>query len=228
MANLRKIFRFEQVMNNILNFSGVFNDENWLPEGLSYFDFRTLEGCSCYCSPESESIIRKAVTKCGKAGVCWIDTGDYHYISLFRIELLKEPFLLALFDNHPDDEPDSLSSGLLSCGNWVKQARERISLMKGDYRNSDSLPGTLPVFLSIDLDVLSRVFARTDWTHGDMSVTTLLSSIDKIRETHPIAGVDICGGLTVAKGARAEDLSINAGTRSLLYSYFQSHPPVSG
>ena len=38
----------------------------------------------------------------------------------------------------------------------------------------------------------------------------------------------LCGGLTVAKGARAEDLSINAGTRSLLYSYFQSHPPVSG
>ncbi|MBO6170059.1 MAG: hypothetical protein J6O51_08840 [Bacteroidales bacterium] len=215
-------------MNAILNLSGAFQDESWDLEGSRWLDFRSLEACCCYCSEESAAILRSRLATETKAGVCWTDTGDYHYISLFRMEQIKEPFALCLFDNHPDDEEDSLGSGMLSCGNWVKFARESLPLMKSDFRNTTDIPGDTAVFLSIDLDVLSADWARTDWSQGDMTLQELLEALDIIRASHRILAVDICGGLTVAKGAKPADLSINTRTRNILASYFDSHPPVAG
>ena len=160
--------------------------------------------------------------------VHWIDTGDYHYITKFWLERLGEPFLLSLFDNHPDDGQDSLGGGLLSCGNWVAACKDKLPLMRGSFRNTASLPRSLPVYLSIDLDVLSPQWARTDWSQGEMSLPELIQAIDAISKEHRVLGVDICGGLTVAKGARPADLSINVRTRMLLTDYLSSHPLVSG
>lgn len=215
-------------MHTILNLSGVYDDEGWLLTGAARLDFRTLEECCCYCSHEALDALRRAIGRQDVSGIHWIDTGDYHYITKLWLEGLSEPFLLALFDNHPDDEADSLGSGLLSCGNWVQAAREDIPLMKADFLNTSDIPGTLPVYLSIDLDVLSPEWARTDWSQGDMTVDELICSVERIHGTHRILGVDICGGITVAKGARPADLAVNVRTRKLLAAYFDSHPLVSG
>ena len=211
-------------MNTIINLSGVYDDEGRVPEAAHTLDLRALDGCCCYCAPAAAGTIRQAMDKASAAGIHWIDTGDYHYITKFWLEKLREPFLLALFDNHPDDEADTLDSGLLSCGNWVAAARDELELMKGDFRNEISLPGSLPVYLSIDLDVLSPEWARTDWSQGTMSLPELLDAIGRIAAGHRILGVDICGGLTVAKGARPADLAVNGHTRQLLSDYFSSHP----
>ena len=215
-------------MHTILNLSGVYDDEGWLPAGAVELDFRALEGCCCYCSGEAQQVLRQAIGKQAVSGIHWIDTGDFHYITKLWLERLQEPFQLALFDNHPDDEADTLGSGLLSCGNWVKAAREDIPAMKADYLNTSGILSGLPVYLSIDLDVLSAEWARTDWSQGTMTAEELLGLIDNISSTHRILGVDICGGLTAAKGARPADLSVNVRTRKLLAAYFDSHPLVAG
>ena len=75
---------------------------------------------------------------------------------------------------------------------------------------------------------MPREFARTDWSQGEMSLEALLSAIETISAEHRILGVDICGGLTVAKGATAEDLAINKRTRNALAGYFSSHPLLQG
>ena len=213
-------------MHTILNLSGVYDDEGWLPEGVSVLDLRTLEGCFCYCSPKALDALRQVIEKQEVSGIHWIDTGDFHYISKLWLEKISEPFVLALFDNHPDDEDDTLGSGMLSCGNWVKAAREDFTLMKKNYQNVHHIPGSLPVYLSVDLDVLSPDWARTDWSQGSMTTSQLLDAIEHIRSTHRILGVDICGGFTVAQGARPDDLAINVRTRNILLSYFDSHPLV--
>ena len=110
----------------------------------------------------------------------------------------------------------------------LKLSKDKLPLMRGSFRNTASLPRSLPVYLSIDLDVLSPQWARTDWSQGEMSLPELIQAIDAISKEHRVLGVDICGGLTVAKGARPADLSINVRTRMLLTDYLSSHPLVSG
>ena len=211
-------------MNIIMNISGVFDDESWTPEGATVMDFRSLEGCNCYCTEEAASTFRKAMDPLPLHGVHWIDTGDYHYLSKLWMEKIAEPFSLALFDNHPDDQEDAFGSGLLSCGSWVAKAREDLPLMKSTALNCTELPAGLPVYLSIDLDVMPREYARTDWSQGEMPLDALLSAVSAISAEHRILGADICGGLTVAKGATAEDLAVNSRTRNALAAYFLSHP----
>ena len=116
----------------------------------------------------------------------------------------------------------------IDTGDWVAACKDKLPLMRGSFRNTASLPRSLPVYLSIDLDVLSPQWARTDWSQGEMSLPELLQAIDAISKEHRVLGVDICGGLTVAKGARPADLSINVRTRMLLTDYLSSHPLVSG
>lgn len=87
-------------------------------------DFSTLEGTNCYCSEESAARIRQAISGLPLSAVHMIGTGDYHYISLFWLERIREPFSLVLFDNHPDDQPSAFSPDTLSCGSWVAEARK--------------------------------------------------------------------------------------------------------
>ena len=207
-------------MNILINISGVYKDEGWTPSDAISLDLEDLHGCCCYCAPEAESTIRQAIAPYPAAGLHWIDTGDYHYISKLWMEKLEEPFILALFDNHPDDQESAFGS-LLSCGSWVLAARRDLPLMKADYLNPSGILEKLPVYLSIDMDVLPRQYARTDWDQGEMTPDGLLTAIDRIAEGHRILGADICGGLSSAKGALAEDLAVNSRTRELLDSYFK-------
>lgn len=206
-------------MNIFINISGVYDEESWLPEGSQVIDLRHLEGCCCYCDPGAEASLREAIAPYPVCGLHWIDTGDYHYLSKLWMEKIDEPFVMALFDNHPDDQPGAFGD-LLSCGSWVQSARKGLPMMKADYLNTGAIPGDLPVYLSIDLDVMPGQFARTDWDQGEMSPESLLAAIDEIARGHRILGADICGGLTSSKGALAEDFAVNSRTRKLLNSYF--------
>lgn len=215
-------------MTTILHLSALYAEEGWAPEGSLALELCHLEGTNCYCSPEAENALRHAVATIPYGGINWIDTGDYHYISKLMLERICEPFILALYDNHPDDQDGAFDSGVLSCGNWVKMAREGLPLMKSDYLNTPEIPEGLPVYLSVDLDVLSKEYARTDWTQGDMALSRLLSDIGRIGAGHRLLGVDICGGLTAGKGSTAEDLRINTRTRLILQDYLSSQPLLEG
>ena len=88
--------------------------------------------------------------------------------------------------------------------------------MQKDYLNTADIPEGLPIFLSIDIDVLSLAYARTDWDQGSMTLDELLSAVGRIVAEHRVLGIDICGGITAAKGATAEDFLVNARTRAVL------------
>ena len=203
-------------MSTILHLSELYAEEAWSPAGSQAVDLTGIEGTSCYCSPEAEDALRERLAGLPQGGLFWIDTGDYHYISKLRLERIREPFALVLYDNHPDDQPGAFGSGLLSCGGWVQTARDTLPLLKKVFLNTLPEDSSLPVFLSLDLDVLSPAFARTDWDQGSMTMEELLTAIDRIMTAHRVLGVDVCGGITAAKGGTAEDRRINAGTRAVL------------
>ena len=115
-------------------------------------DFSAIEGTSCYCSEEAAAKIRNALLSVPLEAIHKIGTGDYHYVTLFMLEKISEPFSFVLFDNHPDDQEGEFGSELLSCGSWVREAR-RLPLLKdcrwigrtADFSRLEALPGSLPV-----------------------------------------------------------------------------------
>lgn len=182
--------------------------------------FDQLDGTNCFCSEESADAIRSAIGTLPVEAIHMIGTGDYHYISLFWLEKIEEDFTLMLYDNHPDDQESAFGSDILSCGSWVRNARElehvkAFSWFRGD-GTYDPLPDGLPVYLSVDLDVLSREFAHTDWSQGDVTLDALCRHISETLASHRLIGADICGGLTEQKGASPEDWALNASTEEAL------------
>ena len=190
-------------------------------------DFSGLEGTNCYCSAESAAVIRQEIAGLPAAAFHCIGTGDYHYQTLFWLEKLQEPFCLVLFDNHPDDQDGAFGGELLSCGGWVAAAR-RLPCCRADVwiRSAADFPALerlpeLPVYLSIDLDVLSEAYARTDWDQGTMNLDGLKGALRRVIASRRLLGVDLCGGNTVQKGASPEDIALNASTGEALYGIFR-------
>ena len=85
---------------------------------------------------------------------------------------------------------------------------------------------TLPLYISIDKDVLCPDDAQTTWSQGDMKLTTLLSGVKTVLECAKktggeIVGVDICGEADVeaAHENEANDLA-NEKLLEILNTYF--------
>lgn len=71
-----------------------------------------------------------------------------------------------------------------------------------------------PIYISVDKDVLDRRNAVTNWDQGSMTLQQLLDIIHELKQTHPLAGVDICGELPLnpvelLTGERARQLKKN-------------------
>ncbi len=192
-----------------------------------FADFSSFEGTNCYCSADSADRIRQELAGLPLHAFHYIGTGDYHYQTLFWLERVEEPFSLVLFDHHPDDQEGAFGDDLLSCGGWVARARRLPGLQAdvwirdaADFPALDALP-PLPVYLSLDLDVLSEQFARTDWDQGAMTLEEMQTALRALAASRRILGVDLCGGNTPEKGASPEDLALNASTGEALYGIFR-------
>ncbi len=143
---------------------------------------------------------------------------------------LQEPFALVLLDWHPDDQPGAFGDELLSCGNWVAAARKNLPLLRADVwiqRFSDlsgacsALPEGLPLFLSVDLDILSPAVFRTDWDQGEMDFAQLLEAISTVCRGRRLLGVDLCGA---AGAAPSCDLAQNAAVLKRLDNFLRQMP----
>ena len=229
--HLAPIFTFQ------LDFSGVYDEENFRPDGAVRIDLTDLQGTECYCDPGSAAEIRRRIAKAVSARpdeasgspafpVHWIDGGDYHYASRFWLERIARPFCLVLIDHHPDDQPGAFGGELLSCGAWVADARRDLSAMRGTVwingAGQDLRLPDLPVYLSIDKDVLSKEYASTNWDQGSMTLAQLKETLRAIAAQREILGIDVCGELSAAKGAAARDYAINRATNLELQEFFVS------
>lgn len=225
----------------VADFSDVYEAEGFLPylQGRSlpmrHVELGEIEGTVCYCDAAAEAEIRRRLAPVADAGIRWIDSGDYHYVTKILAEFQQEPFVLVLVDNHPDDQEPAFE-GVLSCGSWVKALKESQPLLKDvwtlgpDHRicsagvnrelneDIDDLMEALEgqrIYLSIDKDVLCREESRTDWSQGSYTRETLAGWIRKLMRLNVVA-IDLCGELAPAKGATPEDLRINGETNRYL------------
>ncbi|MCK9160415.1 MAG: arginase family protein [Bacteroidaceae bacterium] len=104
----------------IMDFSGVYKYASFYKHQYFYWvDCTDLHGVRYFCDNSSQRIIRQRISSFSPEGIHFIDSGNYHYVSLLWTDKIREPFALIVFDHHPDMKP-SVFGNLMSCGSWVK------------------------------------------------------------------------------------------------------------
>lgn len=219
----------------ITDFSAVYADQGFrealVGSGVPFHwvDCRDIEGTRCYCDADAAAEIdRRLAPYLGVPGIHWIDSGDYHYLSLFYARACRSPFTLVLLDNHPDDQEPEFP-GVLSCGSWVRELRRTCPdlvdvVSYGPDGARPALPAPLgPVYISLDKDILSPAYARTDWSQGSFTLEEVEDIVRQVvSSSGSVLGVDICGELSADHGARPEDNRINLATNLSLMSFLTS------
>lgn len=109
----------------VLDFTGTAGKEH---ESAVRYDFRKLAGTDGYCSEEASIVLKRKLGEFGYEGIHFLDSGNYHYLTKFFLDQIREPFDLAVFDNHTDMQPSALLP-LLSCGNWLLETLKENSLV---------------------------------------------------------------------------------------------------
>ena len=219
-----------------INLSGIYDG---FPSELNCKD---INGTNCYCDDYAKERLRKRLQDVSLERVHFIDSGNYHYLSYFFLERIQEDFALVLLDHHPDYQPPSFGD-ILSCGGWVKNAFEEFEHLKKVYMvdvdedlfyqlkdvppeicllkkdELEKISADLPIYVSLDKDVLSEDEAATDWDQGDMKLSELLDIMSVLQE-HRLLGVDVCGEKKEAP--TDSEIETNRKINETIYNFFDN------
>ena len=206
----------------IMNFSGVYEAEGFYKNhGYVWVDCKDIKGTNCYCDEEGENAIREAIRELGPEGIHFLDSGNYHYVSKIWLEKIAEEFELLVLDHHTDMQMPMFGN-ILSCGGWIQAALDTNTRLKRVYLagppsmeaeadrervvgiNEEELktPGCisrhlknsgLPLYISLDKDILTRSCAITNWDQGEAQLEDVLACIKEAASCRSIIGVDVCG-----------------------------------
>ena len=118
-----------------------------------------------------------------------LSCGGWIAVSLEELPLLQEVILVG-----PDEEaytqvePDLQQKVLFL-------SREKLSTMTAEEKESffNNLSEDLPLYVSVDKDVLCKGDASTTWSQGDMLLSELMSFLELVLERQNILGMDVCG-----------------------------------
>ena len=80
----------------------------------------------------------------------------------------------------------------------------------------------LPMYVSIDKDVLCQEDARTNWDQGDMKLEELELMVEEMRNTGIVLGADICGEnpQDTSKITEKAEIEINCKTNRRIWNLF--------
>jgi len=195
----------------IMDFTKVYRNQGfYLKSSYHLIDCTDIQGSDCYCDHDATETIRNRIADLPVKAVHFIDSGNHHYITKFWTDRIHEEFILAVADHHPDMQP-ALFDDILSCGGWVRTVLDTNPFLKAvlfiGVANEYELPfdkyrifrypekpsPKLPVYISIDKDVLSPEVVTTNWDQGTMTYNQLQTVLKEIMVRHQVLGVDICG-----------------------------------
>lgn len=199
----------------ISNFSHVYESYNFLSDwDTQWIECSHLTGVDGMCDENGMKSINYLLKDFSFSGIHLLDNGNYHYLSYFWCSKIQEDFSLILFDHHSDMQEPQFD-GVLSCGSWVIMLLKSNPHLKHVYMfgvQSDNLKmpkefedcvhfdvdlsrqiGELPLYVSIDLDVLSEEFFKSNWDQGTYTLRQLLEQMSLLWQSNRILGLDICG-----------------------------------
>ena len=188
---------------------------------------KDVDGRNMYCDDEAYGIIRGRISGLSdpSSGIHLIDTGNYHYMTRIFSSFISEKYDLILIDNHNDMQRAGLGD-ILSCGSWALDVLEKDGHLGtltvigpekfeegGDvfavsvcgrnlsgcvYKGKNKSTERLPLYISVDKDVMGTSECVTNWDQGDLSLKELAELITKLSEGRGVIGADICGGISAS------------------------------
>ena len=183
-----------------------FFQENLRSIGIE-IDLRDISGTKYMCSFENLEKIEKRIPKIERK-INFLGKGDYHYLTYLFLRKIDILFALLVVDHHIDIK--KTFEGYISCGSWLLEAIKiktlkkiilissyeklegKICIIKFDYNKIENLIKDLPVYISIDKDILDKSYINTSWDQGNLSLDQLLS-LFLLFQRGKILGIDVCG-----------------------------------
>lgn len=157
-----------------------------------------------------------------------LSCGGWIYDSIMELPLLKKVILIG-----PDEEAFSRVDTKIQ-EKVIFLSREKLQEMKVEEVCAfvKEQVGEYPLYISIDKDVLCRDDADTNWSQGDMRVSTMLECLRSVRERMEytaqmrrppqlagILGVDICGECDATEPGNS---ALNDRANDVLLGFFTS------
>jgi hypothetical protein len=187
------------------DFTSVYEKQEMSEHG-DVIDMKDLDGTRMYVDDAAEEEIRHRIAAANTAELSsvscplrFLDNGNYHYMTRILASLITEPFDLITFDHHTDDQPPAFE-GAKSCGSWRlditkenKYLRQSLLIQRYDDYDTVYTLSELPLYISIDKDILSTDVLHTNWDQGDMSREQLFDLLQRLKDTRKILAVDVCG-----------------------------------
>ncbi len=183
------------------DFSGVYEKEGLGGYG-DHIDLTELSGTGMYIDADAETAIHERLDRypdLNAFSLRFLDNGNYHYMTRILASYIKEPFDLLTFDNHTDDKPPAFE-GLKSCGSWRLDIALENKYLQGSIlvQHSGDIgrayePSGLPLYISLDKDILSKAVLETNWDQGDMGEDEFFSVLKTLYETRRVIALDVCG-----------------------------------
>lgn len=131
------------------------------------------------------------------------------------------------FDGQEKKVLDKLQSGARqqeTDGKLVEISYEELKNGKA-HEKLKELPDEVPVYISIDKDVLDEKYAVTNWDQGKMSMGMLEQILKTLVTEYDVIGVDICGMYpeenSLPEYLRAERVNIRSDEE--LYRFLQKN-----
>ena len=118
-----------------------------------------------------------------------LSCGGWIAASLEELPLLQEVILIG-----PDEEAYAqVDPDLQQKVRFL--SREKLSMMAAEEKESffKNLDTDLPLYISVDKDILCKEGASTTWSQGDMHLSELMSFLEVILEQQNVVGMDVCG-----------------------------------
>ena len=190
----------------IMNFTGVYENQEFYQDlGAVWLELGDIQGTNCYCDEEAEAALKERMSLMEPSGIHFLDSGNYHYVSKIWLDKIEEEFELLVFDHHTDMQMPMFGN-ILSCGGWIQAALDTNTRLKRVYLagppsmeaeadrervvgiNEEELktPGCisrhlknsgLPLYISLDKDILTRSCAITNWDQGEAQLGDVLACL---------------------------------------------------
>ncbi len=190
---------------------------------IKWIDCTQMSSTNGYADDTACSQFQKMLASIDEKGIHFIDNGNHHYLSKIWLDKIQEDCQLIVFDHHSDMQRPAFSGLLSCGSwildtldhhpniqktvlvglseeqkNSITEYKNRIVCI--DEKQSEKihqldlvLDPKLPVYLSIDKDVLSNDEVHTTWDQGIMSVDEMKELVCHIMKIYHVIGMGICG-----------------------------------